>query len=329
LVPPPGSRALPLLATKPLTAEISNLLRRGKDHRELVRIVRRTANAYATSSPSEIVTCLLAGGAKLRVLCKYDVAIKHSSETHRGGVQYEAMVYRDVLANCKSTAPSFYGTFAHPAEGNLCLVIEYVESAFRLSQMSAADGLPLVASWLGAFHRENETAIPLLAQRGELRRYDADYYFAWANRALEMACLFDYSYSWLPMVRDAFAQLIPLLVGTGITIVHGELYPSNVLINRRGVFPVDWESSAIATGALDVATAVEGWPEEEVREFEVVYRRARWPNEPIPSRDETLDAARLYWLLRWLGDRAEWARDDRPERRFESLKQLGLQRGII
>lgn len=329
---PHGSRSLLLPATELLASEIPKALRTGSNHARFLKILRRTPNPYATSYPTEIVTCLLADGTKPRVLCKYDVELQDSPDTHRGGVEYEAMVYRDILVASKNTAPRYYGTFVLPTEGVLCLVTEYVDSALRFDQMAAIDAVPRVASWLGAFHRKKTAAVSELAQHGRLRRYDEDYYLAWANRTMEITRRMEDTYSWLRAIRNAFGDLISLLVTKHVTIVHGEFYPSNVLLNPRGVFPVDWENAAIAAGEVDVAAAIEGWRDREASEFEQVYRRARWPDTPIDSTDATLDAARLYWYFRWLGDRAEWSRNkgsERTQQRFHSLMRLAVRMGIL
>jgi hypothetical protein len=326
---PRESRALSLPTIASLATGISSALCEGGERRKVVKILGRTANPYASSLPSEIVNCLLIDGTSVRVLCKYGVVFEQSSESHRGGVEYEAMVYRDVLSPARATAPRFYGTFAHPVEGSPCLVMEYVESALRFNETPASDAVARVASWLGGFHKECEAVLSMLSRRGLLHRYGSDYFIGWADRTVKIARALGRKYSWLPPLRDGFGELIPLLLTSGVTVAHGELYPHNILLNRRGVFPIDWETAAIAAGAIDVAAAVEGWRDEAVTEFELVYRRTRWTDPSSAPEEETLVAARLYWLFRWLGDRSEWTRSRQSTERFESLLRLGCRNGII
>lgn len=78
------------------------------------------------------------------------------------------------------------------------------------------------------------------------------------------------------------------------TVVHGECYASDVLVDDDGrVSVLDWETAALGTGWLDVAGLVAGWS-DEVRELMLEqYLRSLhprlWPDRP----EVTLDAARL------------------------------------
>ena len=68
---------------------------------------------------------------------------------------------------------------------------------------------------------------------------------------------------------DATARRSPLSRSFPRTFVHGELYPSNVLVVRDDrhprVCPIDWEMAAIGPGLIDLAALVGGWdpPERE------------------------------------------------------------------
>jgi len=64
---------------------------------------------------------------------------------------------------------------------------------------------------------------------------------------------------------------------------------------------VDWQSAAIGPGVIDLASLIEAWPQDLVRESRDVYARA-WSLEDDDARfDDELAAARLYWSMRWLG----------------------------
>src|SRR5438128_5539631 len=86
---------LPDLAT--LTARL-NTLREGDGLvPRPVTILSREKNFYASTFPSEVVTCRLADGQERRLLCKYAGGRNHNAHGHRGGVGYEADIYRRVL----------------------------------------------------------------------------------------------------------------------------------------------------------------------------------------------------------------------------------------
>src|SRR5215831_20749241 len=71
--------------------------------------IRREVSPYVTTFPCEVVTCRFADGGKLRLFCKYAARDGNCSHGQRGGVRYEAVVYRRVLQPAGATAPVFHG----------------------------------------------------------------------------------------------------------------------------------------------------------------------------------------------------------------------------
>src|SRR5215470_91272 len=61
--------------------------------------------------PVEIVTCRWAKKENLKLFCKYESGRNHDAHGHRGGVGYEAEVYRELLQELPACTPKFYGTF--------------------------------------------------------------------------------------------------------------------------------------------------------------------------------------------------------------------------
>jgi hypothetical protein len=325
---PKESSALVLPTTASLAARLSSILVAGEGHAGFSSIVSRVGNPYASSLPCEIVTCRLEDGGELRVLCKYGVRFEHSSRGHRGGVEYEATVYRNILRLSGVTTPRFYGTFVHSDGGHECLVVEYIDGACRLSESLDETAMGRTASWLGRFHAEGEARARRLADEG-FKVYDEEYYEAWADHTLRLVRRLGLDYPWLTSLREAFSEAVQLLLSSGPTAVHGELYPHNVLVTADAVYPVDWETAAIAVGEIDVAALLEGWGEKPAAEFALEYGRARWATVPPPDNVRTLDAARLYWLFRWLGDRPGWTRQRRAAMRFRELQRVGVRMGLI
>ena len=111
------------------------------------------------------------------------------------------------------------------------------------------------------------------------------------------------------------------------TVIHGEYYPQNVLAQEGVIYPVDWESAAVAAGEIDLASLTEGWPAEFARRCEEEYALARWPEGAPPEFERTLAVARLYFPLRWLGHAGTLT----PERsRFlDRLRLAGERLGLI
>ncbi len=290
-----------------------------------VKVLDRQSNIYASTFPSEIVTCLLADGSKLKCLCKYATDRSHKAYGHRGDVSYEAEVYRHVLEPLQLSTPTLYGIHTDPTTGKTWLIIEYLEESMRVSEMPEPTMLGLVARWLGQFHAANEarassTVMPFL------NTYDAEYYLGWVRRTLLFTKQSHQRSPWLATLCKCFEECVTALMAPPPTIIHGEYTPHNVLLHNGAFYPIDWESAAIAVGEIDLVSLTERWPTEIVRQCKLEYQRARWPESTPPEFEETLGAAELYWSLRWLGDQTTHEKDPW---RFEQLRSVGERLGLI
>ena len=81
------------------------------------------------------------------------------------------------------------------------------------------------------------------------------------------------------------------------TLVHGELYASNVLVAGGRVAAIDWETAGRGPGILDLAALVTGWSDPDSRRLVAAYG-------PVDPGD--LAAAQLVLAARWLGWSPEW-----------------------
>jgi hypothetical protein len=308
-----------------LTAGLTSVLAgEGSADRRLT-VLHREPNALASTFPSEIVTCRLDHENMLRLLCKYEGGHSHSSHGHRGGVPYEAAVYREVLQSSPVAAPRFYGAHTDSTTGETWLILEYLDQSVRVSKRPHLGSMELAARWIGQFHAAKERRLwttPLLF----LRRYDADYYLGWARRTALFAADLPQCPPWLPPLCQRFEEVVELLLASPPTVIHGEYYPKNILFRDGAVYPVDWESAAVAAGEIDLASLVEGWSAEMVQQCEAEYQRARWPEGAPLDFARTLEAARLYWCFRWLGDRST---DADSLWYLEQLRAVGERQGLV
>ncbi len=296
-----------------------------------VSVLRRRRNRYASTFPSEVVTCRVDGGGRCQLLCKYGAGPPDVVHGHKGGVVYEAAVYREVLRPLggRPPTPPFRGAHADAETGRTWLVLDFLEGAERL-HLTADPAAALVeaARWAGEFHARAAAA---LARRrpSSLNVYDAEYYRAWAERTDRFAGALHGRFPWLRPLCERFTELVPLLEARPVTVIHGEYYPKNVLLCGGAVCPVDWESAAVAAGEIDLATLTEGWPAEAVAQCEEAYARARWPGGAPHEFPRALGVARLYGLFRWLGDRPEWTVGRGSVGQFKRLRALGRRLGVI
>jgi thiamine kinase-like enzyme len=293
-------------------------------------VIERQPSLYASTFPSEVVTCRQADGSLLRVFCKYSAGLHHGAHGHRGGPAYEAIVYKRVLQPLAISAPRFYGAYHDGAEHGDAILIEFLDQCRWVDKALEPDAMSLAASWIGRFHALNESR----AKTGEpdsppLTVYNREYYRGWARRTSKFALRWHGQYSWLARLCERFEETIAPLLSAVPTVIHGEFYPTNILYRGGTVYPVDWESAAIGAGEIDLATLTEDWPEQLARQCEVRYQQERWPAGPPVIFRQTLQAARLYLFFRWLGDRPEWTDHDSAQSSIERLGSLGERMGII
>jgi hypothetical protein len=290
-----------------------------------VRILRRRPNPWASTFPSEVLTCEIETLGTVEILCKCSGGREHGSLGHRSGVAYEARVYSDVLAPLSISQPIFYG--AARVDADTWLFLEYLgEQASVDEAPSPAEGLQQAARWIGTFHATNESRAGSLTA---LVRYDARYYEQWPYRTSAMAGDWHRRLPWLRPLCEHAGELATALLSQPVTVLHGEFAPSNVLLREGVVCPVDWESAAIGPGEVDLAALIENWPLEVsdicVRE----YQTARWPLDPPADFVTRLDLAWLYWHFRWLGERPDWLSERHVLDRANHLRQIGERLGWL
>lgn len=281
----------------------------------------------ASTYPSEVVQCQV-GDCKLKFYCKYAAGLNYDSYGHRGGVSYEAEVYRLVLHNSGFSLPHFYGAYKDPATGDTWLILEYLEDTVRLPKGPQPQTMLRAAEWIGRFHAANESRVasPGLSF---LKRYDIGYFEGWVRRTSLFADNLHAELRWLQTVCEHSEDLAALLLSNGATVIHGEFYPHNVLLNSRVIYPIDWESAAIAASEVDFVTLTEAWSPEITEWCEIEYQRARWPGGAPQQFHRRLAAARLYISFRWLGEQREWTIGGHNRFYFDQMHSAAEELGFI
>jgi len=114
----------------------------------------------------------------------------------------------------------------------------------------------------------------------------------------------------------AFIEAAASLLTGHEVIIHGEYTPHNVLLDGSTIYAIDWESAAIGPGEIDVASLTDLWPDDLVKPAIAAYLSERWGDDVDPGFYDRLAIARIYWVLRWLGNRAEVTANTRNRARF-------------
>jgi aminoglycoside phosphotransferase (APT) family kinase protein len=144
--------------------------------------------------------------------------------------------------------------------------------------------------------------------------HSAAWFRGWHERALAaLSRSGDARAPALQRALDRYEEVIEALTALPRTFLHGEFYPSNVLVIAEPppvrVYPVDWEMAAVGSGLVDLAALVGGWDAGERRRLVAAYEEAyaQAGGEPIPGELVLgLLRCRLHLALQWLGWSPEW-----------------------
>jgi aminoglycoside phosphotransferase (APT) family kinase protein len=97
---------------------------------------------------------------------------------------------------------------------------------------------------------------------------------------------------------------LPILASVPPSFIHGELYPSNVLVGVAGeaqvVWPVDWEMAGVGPPILDLAALTAGWEGEEQAKLVDAYideLGSIGGSSPEAELLALLDCCRLHYAL--------------------------------
>jgi hypothetical protein len=286
--------------------------------------LERRPCAYRTSFALEELDVALADGTHLRLMLKdlSRAALHEDALAAKPELLYEPLreihVYRDLLDGAGLGTAEYHGSSIDPAQDRWWLFIENVVGD-ALWQIGEFDVWEEAARWLARMHG---TLGGRVAGDGPLLRYDHELLGVWAHRAAGFAD--DPRSPWSGADRqriralaaryDAVTQQLAALAPT---FIHGEFYPSNVLVQQGGkaprVCPIDWEIAAIGPGLLDLAALSVGkWTEAERARLADAYREAAAPVAETASHmsddefERALDFARLHLAVQWLGWEPRW-----------------------
>jgi aminoglycoside phosphotransferase (APT) family kinase protein len=225
----------------------------------------------------------------------------------------EIEAYRDVLAPRDLTAPAFLGAVVDARRGRYWLVLERV-GGVPLWQVGAPEVWHAAAVWLAEMHARFVGRTAELPRR--LLVHDVAFYRRWLGRTRRFVSWpkrrahGDRDFDWL---ASRYLQAARWLAEQPRTFLHGEFYPSNVLVERTEgkarIRPVDWEMAGTGPGLLDLAALTSGaWSETERAALAESYRCAL-PPLLRPSACELragLDRCRLLLSGQWLGWSPRW-----------------------
>jgi len=298
----------------PATADLAAILRAHLGDRRISTVIRRPSR-YRTSFPLEEVDVWLDDGTALRLLFK-DLAIDGLGSARRAKPSFlldaarEVLVYRDVLDPVRWGTARCHGTALDRRRGRYWLLIERVDGV-ELYQCGAIDTWKHVSQWLAAFHAGMAHEIAEEAARAaHLLIHDAMYYRRWRRRAEQLLPRGTPAHAPVPRsvaswLLERYDAATDLLLTQPRTLVHGELYASNVLVNEHSgrVCPVDWEVAALAPALTDLGAFVSGgWNESERADLTQAYFGAAATVDQL----QILRCCQLHIAIQWLARSPDW-----------------------
>jgi Phosphotransferase enzyme family len=303
----------------PADEDLLDLVRGAIDGRTVTAITRHPY-PYATSSPLEELEVRFDRGSAVTLIFKdlaFDRLLDDARRSKPASLYEPGRVietYRHILGPA-GMGPRCYAAVSDPRRGRYWLLLEKV-SGVELWQVGELEVWEEVARWLAGLHDRfaGETA-DLRTKNPHLFDFETTWFDLWRGRAQKALVESDDSRaSALLGALDRYDEVIEKLEALPRTLVHGEFYPSNVMVARDDsglrVCPVDWEMAGTGPGLLDLAALSGGFGRSERGRLFSAYRSAMVElGADLPSRQEmraSLDRCRLHLALQWIGWSASW-----------------------
>jgi aminoglycoside phosphotransferase (APT) family kinase protein len=300
--------------------EVGLTARAGK-RRRVVGIDRRLS-PFTSSFRIDELDVRVDDGSTLRLILK-DLsrrAMVESARRARPEFLYqprrEINAYDAILPQAPVGTPVCYASVADKAGGRYWLLLERV-AGLQLKYVGDLAAWERTAAWIARFHGSFP---PLEARRLGVRAgavvYDEEFYWRWLERARRFGHRDRDRRRVLAGVARHYKPLVERLTRLPQALIHGEFYPSNVIIAKgakaRRVCPVDWELLAIGPALVDLAALTAGWPQATQRTLARAYLAATRDADtakPVRLSREfmiDLDCCRLYLAVRMLGWSDDW-----------------------
>lgn len=292
--------------------------------------LRRRHSRYSSSFAIENLELRLVGGKQMSLVFKDSSpnSLLESARDVRPHFLYhplrEIETYRRILDPARFGTPVFYGAVSCPELERYWLFLERVPGPL-LWQMGRIETWRQAARWLAALHSHfAKGACRYMRRRPTpLLTYDRRLLTLWWTRAERFLSGTNVRFGGKNGILRRFMHLaeqrdriIARLLALPKTFIHGEFYPSNVILRREGtalrVCPVDWEVAGTGPGLIDLAALTSGaWSLEQKRSMVAAYREALdstrdWPPS-LPELMEAVQYCQLHLAIQWLGWAADWS----------------------
>lgn len=277
---------------------------------------------YSTSFTIDEIDVTLDGGERLSLVRK-DLSwqsLRGDAKEVRPRFLYdpqrEIRMYEHVLAHLDAGTPTCYAAVTDAATDQHWLLLERVPSA-KLCHVGAFDAWEESARWLARFHAGDASAmaegrVPTLQYADAFARLWIDRARAFLEQARAVSAQQRRDFQ---RIVDGYDRVIFHLLNLTPTLIHGEFYPSNILVQevpgRMRICPIDWEMVMVGPGLIDLAALSSGnWTTDRQAAMTRAYRESLAtcgaPVMPLDEMRRSLDYCRLHLAVQWLGWASDW-----------------------
>ena len=260
---------------------------------DLERARSRRPSPYASSHRLEELDVELPDGTQLALVLKSAAIEEHARDAKPAFLvdpAREQRVYEELLPTVGDAAPRFYALL----DG--AILLERIDGA-PLTEVGEWDIWEKAVRRIADIHERlpGPGAVPVV-------RCDAAFFGRWLERARTFAG------EDVRPLGTPHARAVERLLELPQTVIHGELYASNVIVGGDRICVVDWETAALGPEVVDVAAITSGsWSDSERERLALTYFEARRSGDRTAS--EFLDdvtCARLHLAVQWLGWSDSW-----------------------
>lgn len=293
-----------------------------------IQRLRRRRSVYSSTYTIENLEVELARGRRLSLVFKNlsPSSLLEAAQEVRPRFLYnplrEIETYRSILDPQRFGTPICYGALYHPGQQRYWLFLERVRGPL-LWQVGEMETWRQAAQWMARLHTEFELRgkVPRPAKFAHLLTYDRRFLGVWASRAEDFLRKGAGEHTakarrQFSRLVNGYERLIDRLLALPQTLIHGEFYPSNIILRQAGqehrICPIDWEAAALGPSLMDLAALTSGdWNSDQKQDLVTAYREALvrvngWP-PPLPELMELVECCQLHLAMQWLGWATDWS----------------------
>lgn len=291
------------------------LLTRARGRPVQVIALRREPNIFAGVFPSEVLTVGLRGGGTVRLFVKH-LGPEQADHPEKQQRDRELRVYAELLAEPGLPVARCLGWRRHRPSGRCDLYLEHIDDwSLRYQELRYWVDAARALARLHAHFAERGA---WLRRRAWLLPLDAPYFRDWAARAVAAARAESPALgaALAPAVRD-YDVVAGLLAAQPPTLVHNDLAPKNVIVDRTAtpalIRIVDWEMAGVGCGLLDLVDLACGLSDADARRMRDAYAAELEGTGILPAdaagRERLLAAGELHRALYRIAFARRWGVD--------------------